>query len=247
MEGSVYRNEVAEILVNRLDPDTFQFARGQKDPTVFRCSKTGVILIHHIDDIRAAGPTDSLARLFEKEFPKHCEIQCGELERIGTSVEVLGRKKIRAKDAILTMADPRRIAAICKALAVEACRATGRGASQVLSERRRQCHLYLPADRRDIQFSVEELARRMSAPRQCDWPAAKTLGAYLNQRQSIYRVVVLDAGIGAGDALPLETFAGSDWGGCLETRRSTDCYVITLGAVRDPDPTRTSGNQFAGR
>lgn len=85
--GSVERNELEEILVSRLDPDTFQFARGQK-----------IILTYHIDDFRAAGPEGLLSKLFEKEFAKRCEVQCGELERIGASVEVLGRKRIRAKD-----------------------------------------------------------------------------------------------------------------------------------------------------
>ena len=53
---------------------------------MFRCKKTDVVLIHHIDDIRAAGPEEHLNFLFNKEFPRHCEVQTGELERVGAAV-----------------------------------------------------------------------------------------------------------------------------------------------------------------
>ena len=81
---------------------------------MFRCLKTGVILIHHVDDIRAVGPADVLADLFEKEFPKYCEVQAGELEKEGT-VEFLGRTKIRTKDAIGTVPDVKHRKAIIAA------------------------------------------------------------------------------------------------------------------------------------
>ena len=74
---------------------------------MFRSTKTGIILLHHIDDIRAAGPEQALAQLFEKELPRHCEVQAGELEREGTAVEYLGRTKIRTSDAIITVPDER--------------------------------------------------------------------------------------------------------------------------------------------
>ncbi len=76
--GSVYRNEVEAIICERIDPQRYQFQRGVKDPCLSRCLKTGVILVHHVDDIRAAGPAEVLADLFEKEFPKYCEVQAGE-------------------------------------------------------------------------------------------------------------------------------------------------------------------------
>ena len=61
-----------------------------------------VVLIHHIDDIRAAGSEKHLNLLFDEEILRHCEIQTGELERVDTAVEVLERTKIRLADAILT-------------------------------------------------------------------------------------------------------------------------------------------------
>ena len=62
--GSVYRNELEEILVNKLDKNKFQFVCGVKDPTIFRCLKTGLVVIHHIDDfrVRTSGWTCSMMR-----------------------------------------------------------------------------------------------------------------------------------------------------------------------------------------
>ena len=103
--GSVYRDELEEIgkFTKR-----FQFERGVKDPCVFRCKKTHVVLIHHINDVRAAEPDKHLSFLFDEEFLRHCEVQTRELERAGTTVEVLERTKIRLADAILTE-DPKHV------------------------------------------------------------------------------------------------------------------------------------------
>lgn len=90
--------------------------------------------------------------------------------------------------------------------------------------------IYLSADRRDIQYATKELARRMSAPRECDMLAAKTLAAYLQSHPRIIRLIATDS----SDDGPwqIESYTDSDWAGCLETRRSTDSHVIMVqGAV----------------
>ena len=75
--GSVYRNELEEILCSRVDPQRYAFVRGEKDPCVFRCAKSRIILIDHIDDIRLAGPKAALKHFVDIEMPKHCEVQAG--------------------------------------------------------------------------------------------------------------------------------------------------------------------------
>ena len=81
------------------------FVKGQKDPCcIFRCTKTGIVLLHHVDDIRAAGPSEERISS-NKKLPRHCEVQAGELEKEGTAVEYLGRTKVRSEDAILTIPD----------------------------------------------------------------------------------------------------------------------------------------------
>ena len=231
--GSVYRNELEAIICEKIDPQRYQFQRGVKDPCVFRCLKTGVILVHHVDDIRAAGPADVLADLFEKEFPKYCEVQAGELEKEGTAVEFLGRTKIRTKDAIVTVPDAKHRKAIIAAAGI-----TAKDRSEVPSkqldlmrvvaplddEKTKRFRsavgsaIYLSADRRDIQYATKELARRMSAPRECDWTAVVTLASYLQSHPHVIRVISTDK----QDDGPweIESYTDSDWAGCLETRRS---------------------------
>ena len=178
-------------------------------------------------------PADVLADLFEKEFPKYCEVQAGELEKEGTAVEFLGRTKIRTKDAIVTVPDAKHRKAIIAAAGI-----TAKDRSEVPSKQLDLMRvaplddeqaIYLSADRRDIQYATKELARRMSSPRQCDMLAAKTLAAYLQSHPHIVRLVPTHSP--NGDPWQIESYTDSDWAGCLETRRSTDCHVIMVQGV----------------
>ena len=242
--GSVYRNELEEILCGRVDAKRYSFTRGEKDPCVFRRQKSGIILIHHIDDIRLAGPKAAVNHFVDKEMPKHCEIQAGQLESEGTAVEYLGRTKIRTKDAIITMPDEKHTQAVIAASGI-----TARDRSEVpskqlnlletepLSESEAKQYrsavgsaIYLSLDRREIQYAVKEAARRMSQPRKCDMQAVRTLAAYLQSHPQVGRVTTCDQ-----DESPewqIELYSDSDWAGCLETRCSTDCYIaVVCGAI----------------
>ena len=242
--GSVFRNELEDILLNKLDKKRYHFVRGEKDPTVYRCTKSGVVIVHHIDDFRGTGPDDALDYLYDVELPKYCEVQSGELERVGTVVEVLNRTKIRLEDAILTQADKVHVENIKNALGVtkERSEVPSRQLNLLevmpLSEEDARAYrsavgsaIYLSADRREIQLATKELARRMSNPRECDLKAAKILAAYLNRHPEMYTVVALEAGATAQNELTLDLFTDSDWAGCLETRRPTDCYIAVLGGA----------------
>ena len=243
--GSVYRNELEEIVCSRVDPQRYAFVRGQKDPCIFRCTKTGIVLLHHVDDIRAAGPSEALAHLFEQELPRHCEVQAGELEKEGTAVEYLGRTKVRSEDAILTIPDEKHRQAVISAAGISARDRSEVPSKQLnllettpLSEEEAKRYrsavgsaIYLSLDRRDIQYAVKEAARHMSQPRQCDMKAVKTLATYLQTHPTVGRVVTCDQPSATGE-WSIELYSDSDWAGCLESRRSTDCHVaIVCGAV----------------
>ena len=243
--GSVYRDELEQILCDRLAPE-FQFKRGVKHPCVYRCEKSQVVLVHHIDDVRCAGPTATLNRLIDELIPKFCEIQSGPLEAEGVAVEVLGRTKTRLKGAVLTAPDPRHTSNILQALGIgekekspvpsrkqDLAPEKSEPLDAELASRYRSAvgsAIYLSSDRKDIAYSVKELARKMAQPRVCDWECAQVLGRYLNSHREWVRVVTLDAEV--GDELPLDIYSDSDWAGCAETRRSTDSHVAYLaGAV----------------
>ena len=137
---------------------------------------------------------------------------------------MLGRTKIRLADAILTEADPKHVENIKTLLGISAKDRSEVPSKQLdllnldpLSEDRATkfrsavgSAIYLSADRRDIQFATKELARRMSAPRECDWNAARVLGSYLNRHPKIAKVITLDAEIAARDELRLDVFTDSD-------------------------------------
>ena len=90
--------------------------------------------------------------------------------------------------------------------------------------------IYLSADRRDIAFGVKELARRMSAPRICDWECAQNLARYLQAHPEYVRVTALDSNAYDGE-LSLDVYSDSDWAGCPETRRSTDSHLAYVGGA----------------
>ncbi|CAE7226937.1 unnamed protein product [Symbiodinium sp. CCMP2592] len=242
--GSVYRDELEEVLTGKLAKD-YDFQRGVKDPCVYLDRRSGLILLHHIDDIRVAGPKAAVLKFTEVDLPTHCEITVGELEEPGTAVEVLGRTKVRTEDSILTLPDSKHAENVCEQLGIGP-KDKGTVPSRPLdltkveelsagdAARFRSAvgsAIYLSADRRDIQFAVKELARRMQNPRVCDWLAAETLARYLRATPRFGRVVVLDPASKSTALLNLEVYSDSDWAGCPETRRSTDNIVACLGGA----------------
>ena len=221
--GSVYRDELEEVLCVKLkETGRYDFRRGVKDPCVYRCLKTGIVVVHHIDDGRCAGNAASLNKLLDEDLAAHCEITTGPLEAEGVSVEVLGKTKTRLPGCILTAPDPKHAENIIKALGLKPgekspvpSRKPDLGDTTPLeagdAARYRSAvgsGIYLSADRRDIQYAVKELARHMAAPRRCDMNQAMLLGRYLQQRPSLVRVTTLDPEAHDGP-LQLDVFCDS--------------------------------------
>ena len=48
----------------------YDFCRGVKDPCVCLCLKTGLTVVHHIDDGRCAGKTALLDKLLDEDLPQ---------------------------------------------------------------------------------------------------------------------------------------------------------------------------------
>ncbi|CAE7807065.1 unnamed protein product [Symbiodinium sp. CCMP2592] len=109
--GSVYRDELEELLCVKV--------WGRTHGCVYRCLKTGIVIVHHIDDGRCAGDAAALDRLLDEDLCAHCEITTGPLEGEGVSVEVLGKTKTRLHGCILTAPDPKHAENIIKALGLK--------------------------------------------------------------------------------------------------------------------------------
>jgi hypothetical protein len=85
------------------------------------------------------------------------------------------------------------------------------------------------ATRPDIAFSVNQLARVMSAPDEFHWESAKKVLRYLKGTMNIG--ITFSGGINNDNVLV--GYSDSDWGSCPVTRKSTTGYVLMLngGAI----------------
>ena len=158
--------------------------------------------------------------------------------------KVLGRTKTRLRGAILTAPSPKHAQNIVRAVAISPTaksqvpsRKADLSKTELLNAERAARYrsavgsgIYLSADRRDIAYSVKELARHMSAPRECDWECIEILAKYLQAKPDYVRVTALDADAYEGD-LSLDVYSDSDWAGRPETRRSTDSHVAYVGGA----------------
>ena len=76
---------------------------------------------------------------------------------------------------------------------------------------------------------MKELARHMREPREVDWSNLLVLARYLLHKPDLARVTTLNSESKTTGVLTLDGFTDSDWGGCADTRRSSDCTIINVG------------------
>ncbi|CAE7237800.1 true, partial [Symbiodinium sp. CCMP2592] len=226
-ERDAWVGQVTDLLDRMLDPKQVEQARKEQlrklwdrgqSGCVFLDRRSGLILLHHIDDIRVAGPKAAVLKFTELDLPQHCEITVGELEEPGTAVEVLGlgRTKVRTEDSILTLPDSKHAENVCEQLGIGP-----KDKGPVPSK---------PLDLTKVEeLSAGDAARFRSAVGSAICLAAETLARYLRATPRFGRVVVLDPTSKSTALLNLEVYSDSDWAGCPETRRSTDNIVACLG------------------
>ena len=84
---------------------------------------------------------------------------------------------------------------------------------------------YLAQDRSDIQFTVKELARSMSAPTRGSWKGLVKLGKYLKgHSRSGYLYAYQEK------PKELTVWTDTDYAGCKRTRKSTSGGVVLWGS-----------------
>ena len=91
--------------------------------------------------------------------------------------------------------------------------------------------IYLSQDRADVKFAVKELARRLHAPRRCDFQNLKVFARYWVGTKNYGHVSKLVQDLNPEEALPLHAYTDSDWAGCEETRKSSSGEVIVLAST----------------
>jgi hypothetical protein len=86
---STYRDELEDILCNRLKEQGYQFVRGKKEPCLYICAKTGIALLHHVDDGNIAGTPEQLKKLGDTVLRKWLELKISPALTPGTKCEIL--------------------------------------------------------------------------------------------------------------------------------------------------------------
>ncbi|CAE7502814.1 RE1 [Symbiodinium sp. CCMP2456] len=245
-----YRDRLEVILTKELPKGVYEFHRGKLDACVFRCKRTGIVLIHHIDDFDVCGPAALLDDLLKVQLPKcGCKLKVGELEWPGeassSTSEFLGRKKILVEDAVVTLPNEKHISDILRMLGLEQAKSSpvpGKKLNlqdnKLLEGKAKEVYAscvgsatYLSQDRPDIKFACKELAKRIREPRECDMQNLKVLGRYLRGTMHVGHVTKLDEQLNPVAGIPLQGFCDSDWAGDKEDRKSTSGQVIVLGGT----------------
>ncbi|XP_051122135.1 uncharacterized mitochondrial protein AtMg00810-like [Andrographis paniculata] len=85
--------------------------------------------------------------------------------------------------------------------------------------------IYLGFSRTDLSFAVQQLSQFMHAPTEDHWLAATHILQYLRNTSSL--------GLFFPTRSPLELtgYCDSDWGNCLDTRRSLSGYCVFFGGT----------------
>ena len=80
VDGNIYgrqpaasqcRDKLEDIIINKLPGEGYDFVRGKLDGCVFRCRKTKVAVLHHIDDFDVTGPEEHLDDFLKVQLPKY--------------------------------------------------------------------------------------------------------------------------------------------------------------------------------
>jgi hypothetical protein len=51
--GATFRDEFADVVVNKLKATGYEFVHGGRDSCVYTCKRTDATVLHHLDDARA--------------------------------------------------------------------------------------------------------------------------------------------------------------------------------------------------
>jgi hypothetical protein len=124
LTANVYGRRTAGAAWRQLFEDTvcgilgYNFVRCPHEPCAYIDYKKGVLLIHHVDDIRVTGKDQDLKFIMAHHAVKFW-LKVGEIEEPGSEMKYLNRHKVRSEDSMVTIPDPGLIDDIIRLLGLE--------------------------------------------------------------------------------------------------------------------------------
>ena len=238
--GAVFRDELEEILVNL---PGLKLIRGTRDACVYYDSSTKLLLLHHVDDVRVAGPKKVRLSFFV-ELSKRVPLKQGPEEGIGAKIDVLGRSRYRLEDAIVSVPSEKYTDNFLAALDMQDCKSSpvpskqwDRTEALVALEDPEDAKkyrtavgngIYLSRDRNDIKHAVQELARHMQEPRLGDMAQCRLLARYLQGTRHLGNLLQMSDAEKSKTSWSITIYDDSDWAQCPDTRRSTTGEVACV-------------------
>eukprot|EP00971_Amphidinium_carterae_P261901 5194969-Amphidinium_carterae.1 len=195
-----FREHLEGLLVAM--PDS-KFVRGTLEPCLFYSSMLNLRVSHHVDDIRAVGPSSSLKALVD-HLKQYLLLKVSPELNAGSLHEYLGRDWGRLKKGWMLFPHRKHIMKVCDELEFGKC---GRGMpkpSVTPGVEVKSCTnqdweplnamdvsrfrsmvgslIFVSLDVPEIAYAVKELARSLSAPCTMDWRALTRLGKFLQNK-----------------------------------------------------------------
>ncbi|MDA8582757.1 reverse transcriptase domain-containing protein [bacterium] len=234
-----FQKEVRRFMVSH------GFTAGQYSPCTYFHRTRGIKVLVHGDDFVSCGHRASLA-WFKGKLDDRFEIKT---KVIGRGKDEVAETRILNRVVRMTSSgweyepDQRHVDLIVQALGLEkakGCVSPGEELrpwekeedEEILDAFRQREYRsivaranYLAVDRADIQYSVKELCRSMSAPRVGDWKKLKRLGRYLVNEPRVITKYEWQKKVGV-----IKGYSDSDWAGCRATAKSTSGGAVMAGS-----------------
>lgn len=212
----------------------FEFVQSEADPCVFIRKTNGetIILAIYVDDGLLAATNESciqpvivfLRKHFEvKEFEAKCYLGLQIDQRLDGSIFI--NQKAYAKKVIerFGMVDAHPVSTPMENHCALQKDDNGKATAFPYREAIGSLHFLADKTRPDISFTVNFLSRFMEKPTDAHVAAVKRVIKYLKK--------TLNAGLFyfSNTTFDVQCYSDADFAGCLDTRRSTTGYCITLG------------------
>ena len=133
--AATYRDELEEVIVGKLSHRGYAFTRGIKEPCLYKCSNTGIMILHHVDDGKVVATVEQCQALLDTKLAQWLELKKSDVQLPGTKVEILKKTSLRLEGAYVTLSNPKHAEGIIATLALEKAKASSvSGQNLVITE-----------------------------------------------------------------------------------------------------------------